>query len=51
MDFTTINAKRAYNEHLQLRYNLFMANRLANVIVFMIICMICLIEYLRFIGE
>lgn len=50
MDFTTIRAKRAYNEHLQLRYDLFMANRLANIITFMIICMICLIEYLRFIG-
>lgn len=51
MDFTTIRAKRAYNEHLQLRYDLAVMNRMANIITFMMISLVCFIEYLRFMGN
>lgn len=51
MDFTTIRGKRAYNEHLQLRYDLAVMNRMANIITFMMISLVCFIEYLRFMGN
>lgn len=49
MDFTTINNK-AYQEQLTLRYNLFLADKTAGIITFLIIMLICFINYLRFIG-
>ena len=48
-NYTTIH-KREFSDHLQLRYDLFIASRLANVITFSIIAVICLIEYLRVVG-
>ncbi len=49
-DFTTISSN-AYKEHLELRYNLYIADRIAKVTVFLIILAILFIDWLRYIGE
>ena len=38
------------NEHLKLRYKLYLVNRLANIFTYLIILAIIFVEYLRFRG-
>lgn len=48
-EFTTIN-NRAYQEQLELRYNCYLTSKIANATTFLIILLVCFINYLRVIG-
>lgn len=50
MQITTINNK-PFQEHLKLRYELLLAEKISNIMTLSIIAIICLINYLRFIGN
>lgn len=49
MNFTNYNNIK-YQEHLQLRYNLFLASRIHNIIIALIIAAVLTIDWLRVIN-